>query len=494
MKLWLNESKFVEVDNRNDISKEIAIRSRSIEWGYFYGYLPDPDPVLIKAGSDLTVYRQLLTDAHVWTCYQSRKASTLSCEWEIRPPAGDAKSNKQAVDLIENAMAGLDVYQIITDILEAPFFGMSPIEIIWKAAAGKWLPERIEGKPPEWFRFDLENKLRFISRDNMIEGEEVPDMKFLLPRHHASYQNPYGERVLSRCFWPVVFKKGGLKFWAIFTEKYGMPWVVGKVPRRTNETERAALLSNLAGMVQDAVAVINDDETIDIKESGSKTASAEVYERLVDVSNKEISKAVVGQTATTEGTPGKLGDENAQNETRADIVDADKLLVKKTFEILFKWIVKLNLSGAETPAFAWYEEEDIQADRAGRDEKLTKQGVRFTPSYYQRAYNLEESDFTVGEPDPGSNTGQFAENRPTAADPSPGSTLDALGDKLAASSELGGLMSPIEDLLGRVNSLEELRDKLLDAYGDMNPDDLGVLMQKAMTLAELSGAFDAAER
>lgn len=33
------------------------------------------------------------------------------------------------------------------------------------------------------------------------------------------------------CFWPVAFKKGGMKFWLRFAEKFGSPWVIGKHPR-----------------------------------------------------------------------------------------------------------------------------------------------------------------------------------------------------------------------------------------------------------------------
>ena len=75
---------------------------------------------------------------------------------------------------------------------------------------------------------------------------------------------------MSRCFWPVAFKKGGFKFWAVFTEKFGMPWLIGKVPRGTGDTDRAQLLDHLVKMVQDAVAVINDDESIAALEFQSK--------------------------------------------------------------------------------------------------------------------------------------------------------------------------------------------------------------------------------
>ena len=500
MKLWINENNFIEIDERESLTREIAPRSRSLDWMGIMGFLPDPDPVLRKLGQDMTVYKQLLSDAHVWSCYQSRKSGVLSCEWEIRESAtGGARPNKQAYQMISDMMAELDVYQINTDMLDAPFYGMSPIEVIWNVDNSKWLPERIVGKPPEWFMFDPENNLRFKSIDDMIEGEEIPSYKFLLPRHHASYQNPYGERVLSRCFWPVTFKKGGFKFWSIFTEKFGMPWIIGKVPRSTNETERSALLANLVSMVQDAVAVINDDESVDITEASGKKASADIYDKLIEAGNKEISKAIQGQTASTEGTPGKLGDEHAQIATKEDITDSDKQMVCSSWNQLFRWITELNFTGANPPEFIFYEEEDIRRTRSERDTELNSQGVRFTKQYYQRIYNLEKDDFeiqasppaTPGKPGlPGetrrAKPGEFAEG-----DADIHASADAIAKKALAGASMDDLIDPAKKLLENVSSLEEFRDGLVDIYGDMDETQMGNLIQQAMVLAHLAGRFDA---
>lgn len=399
-KLWISDSNFIEVPEgpAEGLGAEVAVRSRRPDlWGMF-NYLPDPDEVLRKLGLDMTVYRQLLVDSHVWACYSSRKAAVQSCEWDIREKRGGSKrASKQAIQFIEDIMDGLDMDQVITDMLDAPFFGMAPVEIVWKAAGSGWVPDSLVGKPPEWFVFSMKNELRFLSTEHQLEGEILPDMKFLLPRHHASYLNPYGERLAARCFWPVAFKKGGMKYWSIFTEKFGMPWVVGRVPRNTNETDRAALLAKLVTMVQDAVAVINDDERVEFLEEKGKTGTANIYENLIDVCNKEISKAVLGQTATTEGTPGKLGEEKGQVETKKDLADKDKRMVKSQMDLFFQWAVMLNLAGTDAPEFIWQEEEDIQSDRAERDNKLYQQGVRLTKDYYVRAYGFEDSDLEIKE-------------------------------------------------------------------------------------------------
>jgi phage gp29-like protein len=378
-------------------------------------------------------------------------------------------------------------------MLDAPFYGMSPIEVIWNAENHKWLPDKIVGKPPEWFMFDPENNLRFKSLTDMIEGEEIPEYKFLLPRHHASYQNPYGERVLSRCFWPVTFKKGGFKFWSIFTEKFGMPWIIGKVPRSTNDTERSSLLTNLTSMVQDAVAVINDDESVDITEASGKKASADIYDKLIEAANKEVSKAILGQTATTEGTPGKLGDEHAQIETKEDIVDSDKQMVCSAWNLLFRWITELNSAGANPPEFVFYEEEDIRKTRSERDTELSNQGVRFTKFYYQRAYNLQEKDFEI-QASPPASPGKPAALKFVEGDADIHASADALTKKTLADASMDDLIEPAKKLLNQVNSLEEFRDGLFELSENMDESSMGDFIERALILAELSGRFDAFDR
>ncbi|BAN95463.1 hypothetical protein E05_06970 [Plautia stali symbiont] len=81
----------------------------------------------------------------------------------------------------------------------------------------------VVGKPPEWFTFDTENRLRFQARQSGLAGELLPPRKFVVATQDATFDNPYGFADLSLCFWPVTFKKAGWSFWMRFSEKYGTP-------------------------------------------------------------------------------------------------------------------------------------------------------------------------------------------------------------------------------------------------------------------------------
>lgn len=408
-KLWLNEREYVLFnDAPRNISNEIATRNRSLDFYSIIQNLPDPDPVLKKQGKDIKVYRELLSDPHVWACVQSRKSGVLSLEWEL--DRGKAKS-KQA-QIIEDYFNSIDLNSLISEILNAVLFGFQPIEILWQNTGSVILPRKILAKPPEWFVFDDDNNLKFKSKEN-FNGELLPDRQFLCPQYEPTYENPYGERTLSRIFWNITLKRGGLKFWIKFTEKYGMPFLIGKHPRGTSKEDTADFANLLEAMVQDAIAIIPDDSNVEVLEA-TKTSSSETYEKLVDKMNAEVSKAILGQTLTTEiGNKGSYSASKTHFDVRKDIINADKRIVERTLNQLIKWIYELNFfSGAgvssahsftgqsNIPVFSMYEEEDVDLNLAQRDKILSDSGVKFTKDYLMKTYGFEEKDIEVSQINP----------------------------------------------------------------------------------------------
>ena len=161
-----------------------------------------------------------------------------------------------------------------------------------------------------------------------------------------------------------------MKFWVVFTEKYGMPHLIGKHPRGATKEETNTLADMLEDMVQDAIAVIPDDSSVEIQEA-NKSSSAEIYEKLIDKMNAEISKAILGQTLTTEiGSTGSYAAANTHMAVRQDIVDSDKKLVESVINQLIQWIYEINYSREDVPKFELFEPEDVDLTLAQRDKEL----------------------------------------------------------------------------------------------------------------------------
>lgn len=463
--------------NTSILTGHIASRERSTHFAALGMMLPNPDPILKAQGRDIEVYRNLRGDALVGGCIRRRKAAVKALEWGL--DRGHAAS--RVAKSVEGMLRDLDLEQLFGQAMEAVLYGYQPLEVMWQRVGGLLVPAEVQAKPPEWFSFDAENQLRFKSREQPLYGELVPPRKFLLPRQDATYANPYGFADLSMCFWPLTFKKGGLKFWLAFTEKFGSAFSVGKLPRSAETKERNDLLTALQDLIQDGVAVIPDDGSVELVEMAGKSASADLYERLVMHCRGEISIALLGQNQTTEASANRAS-ATAGLEVTRDLRDGDAALVEAAVNQLIRWVCEVNFGGGTEPVFSLWDQEAQDQLQAQRDKSNHEAGARFTNRYWMRAYGYQEEDLQPEVQAPA-----FAE----AATPEAPLAGDI--DMLTAASAPGwaAVAEQLQAIVDQAQSLGELQQAMVNAYGGLASGELVKLMAAAMALAELKG-MDAA--
>lgn len=439
--------------------------------------LPNPDVILQKNNETLETYKNFLYDAHVSSCVQSRKAGVLSLNWEIN--RGGTKSTES--EFIEEIFNSLNLRQIISEMLDAPLFGFKPIEIYWSEVEGKIIPKELKGKPSWWFEFDSNNMLRFKDRQKP-NGVLLPNKKFLLLQHNATYDNPYGESILAKCYYPVIFKKGGMKLWSVFTQKYGMPFLHGKIGLGKGQEEAYELFNVLEKLQQDGIAVTEEEVSIDILES-SKTSSADVYKNLLHFCNAEISKAILSQTLTTEqGDTGSYAMSQTHLQVRKDVVDADKQLVEYWLNKLIEWIIEFNFeSVSEMPRFVMYEEQDVDMTLAQRDQTLSSTGqVKFTKEYFKRNYGFKDDEIEIS----------FEQTKPQFSE------SDKISEKsvfdISQFDELTqSVLKPILEMINESKSYNEIQDKIIDMFPELDTNLLEDYLAKGILLATGSGIISA---
>lgn len=265
-----------------------------------------------------------------------------------------------------------------------------------------------------------------------------------------------------------------------------MPYIIGKLPRGIEKEKYNALLKSLDNMVQDAVAVIPDDGSVEVKEF-ARQSSVESYERFLYFMNTEISKAIITQTLTTEvQDKGTYAASSTHQQQLQAVVKADKRIVQSFVNKLIKYITLLNFGDVQTPIFKFTEEERIDKTLAERDEILSRTGIKFTKKYFVKTYKFDEDDIEENISDAGNN--EFAESDKNVTETK--TQLDYTPNDKLLQLQTEQILKPIFDLINNSAEYDEIMNKLAETYPKMNTNQLEAMLTKIIFIAETSGRLN----
>jgi phage gp29-like protein len=248
-----------------------------------------------------------------------------------------------------------------SNLAQAVFKGFAVHEVVWQREGGYLLPAAVLDRPQRRFLFGAENDLRLKTRTSPVEGVELGARKWLLTRHMPSQENPYGVAVFSSCFWPYTFKHGGFRFFVKFAEKYGLPWAIGRYPQGAAKESQDALADALRDMVEDAVAAIEQGSEVELLSAGDGKGA--VHEQLINLCNREMSKALTSQTLATEiQGEGSRAASETHRERETSVNESDRQIIADTFNELMAWITELNIPNAIAPRFEFWEEGEARKE------------------------------------------------------------------------------------------------------------------------------------
>lgn len=493
------------------IVQEIATTKKDID--IFSGWLTrleNPDPVLRTeaGGKGLKLYDEVDRDPHAGAVLQDRYLAVVGKDWDILPgksgsvrgrPASTSRE-EQIADFVKETLEDCNFDQARAELLQAILYGHHEAEVMWQITDKGITIKQLIGKHPRRFSFTQDRELRLLTPTNMIDGEELPDRKFIVFTYGDS-DNPYGKGLGRKLWWPVWFKKNGIKFWLVFLEKFGMPTTVGKYPQGTNKEDQDKLFDAIDAIHNETGVTIPEDMAIELLEAARQ--GKVTYETLCEYMDKQMSKAVLGQTATTEGTPGKLGNEEAQGEVRQDILEADADLLDSCLnQTLIKWLVDYNYPGvSDYPKIKTHAapKPDLK-ERSEIDKTLVKDiGLPVGKKYFYETYNVDEPE--EGEeivkaqgagrtaqgdeidPELGPQFAQKLKDRFSQED------IDSLAQQgaKAAGEAIEVLIEPVLAMIEGAKSFEEIGEKIYTMYPALTSDQFQELLGRATFAAGLTG-------
>jgi phage gp29-like protein len=155
----------------------------------------------------------------------------------------------------------------------------------------------------EWINYDLIPRKhadpirRLILRHQTdIAGtswEEYPDLLFVGDKDDMG--------LLAKAAPWVIYKRNDVADWAQFAEVFGMP--IQEYTYETDDDEaRQRAIEDATGIGSLGVFIHGKDTELNLREAGNKSGSADLYDKLCERCNSEISKLILGNTLTTEAS------------------------------------------------------------------------------------------------------------------------------------------------------------------------------------------------
>ena len=211
------------------------------------------------------------------------------------------------------------------DMLDCIGKGYSFTEIVWDSSEGQWRPARLEWRDPRWFRFDRTGLATPLMLDDVGQETPLEPFKFIFAAVKAKSGIALRSGLARAAAWAWMFKAFTQRDWAIFTQTYGQPLRLGKYGPGASEAEKATLFRAVANIAGDCAAIIPESMVIDFVETKSVGATADLYKQRADWLDQQISKAVLGQTATTDAVTGGLGSPVIASRSCRNLIDAGEI-------------------------------------------------------------------------------------------------------------------------------------------------------------------------
>lgn len=376
--------------NGKPITSEIATIARDILRTTFGLVLTNQDDTLMTRGGSkgLKIYDELERDAQAGAVLGKRKLAVIARPWVV-DAASDAAVDVQAAELVRSAFESLKFDRITVELLDAILKGYAVGEVMWEIRDGKVLPRDVKPKNQRRFTFDVDEQMRLLTHAAPLEGELLPERKFIVHRFGAKDGSPFGLGVGRSLFWPVFFKKQDITFWLTFLDKFGSPTALGKYPSGSDAKDQAKLLSVLRSIAQDAGVIVPEGMMVEFLEA-TRSGSTDAYERMARYMDEQISLCVLGETMSTNAQAAGLGSGQADvhNEVRIELCKADADLLSDTLnDTLVRWIVEYNMPGAGLPKVRrdFKKPEDLVA-RSTRDKNLVEMGFEPSDDYIRETY------------------------------------------------------------------------------------------------------------
>lgn len=332
------------------------------------------------------IYNQVVLDAHVTSVMQQRKNLILQKEFYVYNP--DGSENEEKTKLIRTKWFN----EYLDYALESIFYGHSLIQfdsIVEMNGINQF--KDVELVP----RIYVKPELHIVTEDySALTGTDYLEKPYNRWCIGVGKSKDLG--LLLKIAPLQIWKKNALGAWAEYTEKFGSPIRIGKTATR-DEATTTNMENMLRNMGNSAWGLFDLDDEIELIES-NRTDAYEVFDKMIERCNSEISKLVLGQTGTSD-EKSFVGSAEVHERILKSYEWSDEIFIKGINN--YQLIPMLNELGfgLEGMTIGIEAEDELSLlDQSKFDLELIKSGLfTFSAEYLKEKYGSEPIE--VEQPD-----------------------------------------------------------------------------------------------
>ena len=416
-------------------------------------------------------------DTHLFSQMQTRKLAVTGLDWEVQPFSED-EIDKEIADFIDEQLKGIENFdEVLIDMLDAIGKGISIMELAWTVEDGRNVIEDIEYVHPKKLVWDsTTDELKVCTRE-YPSGVELPENKFVVHKYKAKSGHASRAGIMRVVSWMYEAS--------------------------ASESDKKQLMEAIISLGTDAAGIVPSSTMIEFIES-QKTTSVEIYEKLARYCDEQISKAILGQTLTSDSGGGSYAQSKTHNEVRHDLTVADaKSLAVTIRRDIIRPLVEFNYgSEANIPFFGFdcHEVEDQKEVVEIYKTLACDMGLEIPKSHIYKKFNIpkpENGEEVLKPPQAGMMTAQqqpmqTTEELKLKQEEGQVDTIVSIANK-QSEDIFREMMKPIFKMIDKAEDMDELQKvlkdekKLRELYQDMESPELEDLIQQGIYLSHLIG-------
>lgn len=294
----------------------------------------------------------------------------------LRAAVGDGQDIRSFADLVPHLQGGVT-------------HGFAVAETAWQLREGKLVPAGWRPVNQRRFHFRLQDGRLAYHEGRTWTPTAGLDLQVLYPGQFVQHMPRENGDIAAReglsrvLVWCALFRNWTIADWLKLAELSWKPWRVGTYSKTAGEHDRDDLLEVLQYLTTNGIAVMREDQKLDIHyPSGGSGGGGTLkgnHQSLAEFMAAEISKAVIGQTLTTEQGPrGARSLGEVHERVRKDIRDQDAIAVAATIRRdIVAPLVALNFGDVPLPTVAFATEDTVDLEAFSRAlGGLVKVGLR----------------------------------------------------------------------------------------------------------------------